>query len=383
MGNPDLSAPQPRGGPILLNRRAATRPTVTGVERWAGEVISRLPRHAPDRYAVVAPRPRLRTRGPAQAWEQLALPARAARQHAALIFSPANLAPVAWPRNVLVMHDAAVLREPRAYTPAYRMWHRELGLACARRALKIITVSEFSRRELIDVGGLAPDSLAVIPGGVSDRFSPRADSPRVVGKLGLSRPYVLTLATADQRKNLSALAATATRLAKRGIELVHAGDERPYFAPGPDTAHLRELGYVADGDLPGLYAGALAFVLPSRYEGFGLSCLEAMASGTPVVAADRAALPETCGEAALLVDPDDQRGIAEAVYACVTQPTLHRRLVTAGLDRARQFSWDRAAAGVHELLIELADGAAASWGSGPRPGTLTGLRPARRRAGEG
>ena len=126
---------------------------------------------------------------------------------------------------------------------------------------------------------------------------------------------MLTIATDDPRKNLDALVPCAAALAQRGIELVWAGDSRPQFARTRPLTGLRALGYVPDELLVGLYRGAEAFVLPSRYEGFGLTCLEAMACGTPVVAADRAALPEVCGDAALLVDPDDPAAITQAVLA--------------------------------------------------------------------
>jgi glycosyltransferase involved in cell wall biosynthesis len=339
---------------IILNRRAATRPTVTGVERWTAEVVGRLLELAPDRYVVAEPGRRAQRRLLAQSWEQLALPARAARMRAALVFSPANLAPLAWPRNVLVMHDAAVLREPDAYSAAYRAWHARFGLACARRALTVITVSEFSRRELVELAGLDPERLVVIPGGVSERFRPDIDPAAAVRRLGLDRPYVLTIATDDPRKNLSSLGPAAAALAMQGIDLVWAGDSRSYFARAAPTSGVRTLGYVADEDLPGLYRGALAFVLPSRYEGFGLTCLEAMACGTPVVAADRAALPETCGAAALLVDPDDTAVLAAAVVTAATQPSVREALRAAGLRRAGEFSWQRTVISTDALLSSLA-----------------------------
>jgi glycosyltransferase involved in cell wall biosynthesis len=342
------------------------------VERWTAEVIGRLLALAPDRYVVAQPPPRARRRAPAQAWEQLALPAQAARRHAALIFSPANLAPLAWPRNVVVMHDAAVLRRPEAYSWAYRTWHSQLGLACARRALRVITVSEFSRRELTELAGLDPARLVVIPGGVGERFTADADADggaagpdhRAAARLGLDRPYVLTIATDDPRKNLQALAPAAAALERLGIELVWAGDSRPYFARAGAAEGLRSLGYVSDDDLPALYRSALAFVLPSRYEGFGLTCLEAMACGTPVVAADRAALPETCGDAALLVDPDDPAALAAAVVTAATAPSVREGLRTSGLRRAREFSWQRTATSTDLLLSELA-----------LPGGQPGMRP--------
>lgn len=349
MGNSDLrDGPHPP--PILLNARAATRPTITGVERWTAEVIPRLVALDPERYRVAAPRPRLRRRALGQIWEQAALPAIAARARGSLVFSPANLAPLAWPRNVLVMHDAAVLREPDAYSAAYRRWHRWFGLTVARRALAVITVSEFSRGELVSLAGLDPARVHVVPGGVSGRFHPSVDHERVAAKLGLSRPYVLTIATADRRKNLASLTVAARRLAGEGIELVWAGDDRPYFSSAGAIPDLRSLGYVDDADLPGLYAGARAFVLPSRYEGFGLTCLEAMACGVPVVAADRAALPETCGGAALLVDPDDPSAVADALQRAVRDASQGARLREAGLRRAAGLTWLRTAHAVDTAL---------------------------------
>ena len=350
---PGRSGSRPRPRPILLNHRAATRPTITGVERWTAEVIPRLRSIAPDRYVIAEPPPAARRRARAQAWEQIALPVQAARCHARLIFSPANLAPLLWPGNVLVMHDAAVLREPAAYSRAYRLWHRYAGLAAARHAAAVITVSEFSRHELILLAGLDPDRLEVIGGGVSPAFGPDADQERAALRYGLRGPYVLTLATADRRKNLPALTVTAERLRSAGIELVRAGDTRSYFAAEAAAAGIRSVGYVDDADLPGLYAGARVFVLPSRYEGFGLTCLEAMACGVPVVAADRAALPDTCGDAATLVDPDDPDAVADAVLAAAGDHTLRAQRRAAGLSRAAAFTWERAATAVHTLLERL------------------------------
>jgi glycosyltransferase involved in cell wall biosynthesis len=344
----------PTQQPIVLNGRAATRPTITGVERWAAELNPRLCALDPDRYELLVP-PSRAGRVLGQAWEQLGLPAAATRRRASLIFSPANLAPVLWRRNVLMLHDAAVLREPEAYSRTYSLWHVNVGLACARRALRILTVSEFSRRELIELAALDPDRVVVVRGGVDGRFVPTADRERAAEALGLARPYVLTVATDDRRKNLPALAQTARRLAEHGVDLVWAGEARPYFAQADVIDGAKVLGYVPDVHLPGLYAGALAFVLPSRYEGLGLPCLEAMACGTPVVAADRAALPETCGDAALLVDPDDPHAVADAVMQAAFDRRTRERLRTAGRERVEGWTWDLAAEQTDSLLRELAD----------------------------
>ena len=345
--------------PVVLNLRAGARPTITGVERYTIELARRLLHAGAGRYRALTPRPGARGRGLGQAWEQLVLPARARRLGAELILSPANLAPLAWPGNVLVVHDAAALREPGAYSAAYRRWHRLAGLAAARRARAVITVSEFSRRELVAVAGLDPDAIHVVPGGVDPAFSPEspdgADAARRAA-LGLTGPYVLTVATADARKNLAALEPVAEALAARGLALAWAGDTRGYFTAQAAPRGVRVLGYVPDASLPSLYRGAAAYVAPSRYEGFGLTCLEAMACGTPVVAADRAALPETCGDAALLVDPDDPRALTQATLVAAGAgdgSPARDRLRAAGLSRAARFTWERTAERVDSLLRAL------------------------------
>jgi glycosyltransferase involved in cell wall biosynthesis len=301
---------------IALNARAAARPELGGVERWARELRER------SGWKPLAPPSPLSHRA-GHAWEQAVLPLTARR--AQVLVNPANLAPLAFRRNVVVIHDAAALREPAWYSRSYVAWQRAVLPAIARRALRVVTVSEFSRRELAELLGV---EAAVVPGGVDERFVP--------GARRADRPYVLTVASRTARKNLGALEETRRRLAARGVELVAAGGDRPQFRRG-DATGPRALGHVPDGDLPQLYAGALAFVLPSLYEGFGLTCLEAMACGTPVVASERGALPEVCGGAALLVDPLAPGAIAEAVEAAIGD----EQLVRLGLRHAAQFTWSR------------------------------------------
>ena len=322
------------------------------MERWARELSARLPRLRPAAYRVLRPPPRLVHRA-GHAWEQTALPLRAAQLRARALLCPANVAPLAFPRTVLVIHDAAVLRHPAWYSPVYAAWQRRLLPAVARRAMHVVTVSEFSRGELVELLGLAPERVSVIPGGVGPAFTPAADPEPARRAHGLQRPYVLCVASQIARKNLGALVPAAAQLADEGIEVVVAGGHRPQFAREGELAGVRLLGPVDDRLLPGLYAGAEAFVLPSLHEGFGLCVLEAMAAGVPVVAADAGALPETAGGAARLVAPEAGR-LRTALVDLLADRPERERLRAAGLARARSFTWDRTAVVVDALLAALA-----------------------------
>jgi glycosyltransferase involved in cell wall biosynthesis len=325
---------------IALNARAAARPELGGVERWARELAARLP--ALGDYEVVRPPAALSHRA-GHAWEQVALPLRARR--ARLLLNPANLAPLAFPRNAVVIHDAAALRHPDWYSPLYARWQRSVLPAIAKRARVVITVSEFSRRELQELLNV---DTHVVPGGVDPRFHPRADPEPARAALGLTGPYVLTVASQTARKNLASLDATCRRLGSEGIELVAAGGHRPQFRGEGAASHSgpRQLGHVPDAHLPGLYAGASAFILPSWHEGFGLTCLEAMACGTPVVAARAGALPETCADAARYADPSDPNDIADQVERAIDDEALR----AAGPRHAAQYRWERTASELDAIV---------------------------------
>ena len=332
---------------MAINARAAVRPEIGGVERVARELVARLPALRPGRYRVIEPNPSL-TGARGHAWEQLALPALA--RGSRLILSPANVAPVASRRNVVMIYDLAPFIGDW-YSAVYARWHRAVVPRAARRARLVLTASQVVRRQLSELLGLDPARVAVVPLGVDERFAAPGDHERVTRRLGLDRPYVLALGSDLPRKNLALLDRIGPRLAEEGLDVVLAGSTRTYMPSGHYAA--RRLGYVEDADLPALYAGAAVLAVPSLYEGFGLGCLEAMAAGAPVVAADRGALPETCGSAALIVDPDDEDAFAGAILRAAAPGPERDGLVASGRERAREFTWGRTVESVDRRLEPL------------------------------
>ena len=237
--------------------------------------------------------------------------------------------------TVLTVHDLAVLRAPEAFP----RWHRLYGRAGLTRVLRaadaIVAVSEFTRGETIDLAGVSPDRVRVVPNGVDDAFGP--DGPRAAGD------YVLAVATLEPRKNLGR---TVEAAREEGVELRVVG------ARGWGGVDVEGwVGEIPDTELATLYRGAQCVVYPSLYEGFGLPVLEAMACGTPVVTSVGTAMEEVAGEAAVLVDPLDVSAIAEGMRTAVAR---RDELVPLGLERARSFTWQRAADDVVELWRELA-----------------------------
>ena len=315
-------------GPAAIDARAAARPELGGVERWARELVARLP------YTVHRPPPALTHRA-GHAWEQAVLPVLSAR--ASALLCPANLAPVAARNVVVVIHDAAPLRHPGWYSGAYAAFQRRILPLIARRAVRVITVSEFSRGELAELLGVDAE---VVYGGVDPRFVPG---------LKADPPYVLCVASHTARKNLRALVPAAEALARDGIRVRVVGGHRPQFAAEQGLGALDLLGHVPDDELPALYAGASAFVLPSVYEGFGLPVLEAMATGTPVVTTNVTALPETAGGAARLTDPDPE-ALRDALVTLLADESERARLSALGLARAREFTWERTAQGIDAIV---------------------------------
>jgi glycosyltransferase involved in cell wall biosynthesis len=258
-------------------------------------------------------------------------------------------------RLVTTVHDLVPLRLPRLVPVRHRWAVRLLLPGALRRASRVIAVSDATRRELLARYRLPPDRIVVVPEAADPGFAAATpdDAGRVRTRYGLAGPYVLFVGLQEPKKNLGVLLEAVARLKRAGAwpgaRLAVAGAagwgelalEARVARLGLDGV-VRFLGPVPDADLPGLYAGAAAFAFPSLWEGFGLPVLEAMAAGAPVVASRRGAIPEVAGDAAVLVEPE-AAPLAEALGRVLADEGLRDRLSAAGRERARGFSWERAA----------------------------------------
>ncbi|BCX80914.1 mannosyl-N-acetyl-alpha-D-glucosaminyl-diphospho-ditrans,octacis-undecaprenol 3-alpha-mannosyltransferase/alpha-1,3-rhamnosyltransferase [Methylomarinovum caldicuralii] len=266
------------------------------------------------------------------------------------------LPPFPGPR-VATFHDLSHVRLPACHPPErVRFMEQELPITL-RRADHIITVSEFSRREVIDHYGWPADKVTATPLAASAEYHPRSRetlAPKL-DALGLEPGgYALFVGTIEPRKNLAVLLEAYAGLPlslRTRYPLVLAGDRgwrsedlHARIQKAQRQGWARYLGYVPEKILPALYAGARAFAYPSRYEGFGLPVLEAMASGVPVVCSHAASLPEVAGDAALQHDPDDVKGLRGFLRRALEDDAWRREAIAKGLARAQTFSWERTVA---------------------------------------
>ncbi|MFY9314755.1 MAG: glycosyltransferase family 1 protein [Burkholderiales bacterium] len=310
-----------------------------GIGRFADEVIARLPDARPLQIGAR----RLSLLDP------LATTRAVARLASGVYFTPGFNPPLRSPVPfVFCIHDFIHLRFPAESTPLRRAYYRFVVAPAARRAARILTVSEFSRREILEWTGLPDDRIVVVGNGVSAAFTP--DGPRHTP----GYPYFLFVGRREPHKNFAGLLA-ALAAAKNDARLVFTG--------GPDATAAAEAhrhgvdtrivfaGSLDDATLASYYRGALALAMPSISEGFGIPIVEAMACGTPVLTSNVTAMPETAGEGnALFVDPLSVEAIAAGLDRIAEDSALGAELKRRGLERAAQFSWDRVGAEVARVL---------------------------------
>lgn len=358
------------GQPIYLNGRFVTQ-VVTGVQRYATELVGALdrlitrgagpPGHA---WSLLIPPGSTgdlsftsltvqtigRLRG--HAWEQLEL---AAHSRDGVLLSFGNTGPLRHSRQIVTIHDASVFRHPEAYTFAFRTWYQFLLPRLARRAVSVLTDSDFSSSELSECLDIAPGRVRVVRLGGEHMLAVTPDSSILARHELEGRPYILVSGNRSPHKNLAVVAAAVELLPSQTFDVVVVGAHNPAVLRGVAQAwptNTRWLGYVPDAQLRALYEHAACFVYPSLYEGFGLPPLEAMTCGCPVLLSRAAALPEVGGEAVRYFDPRSPDALARELDEVMGSPDLRTELRHRGLERAMEFSWQGAAAAVLRAVEE-------------------------------
>ena len=351
----------------------------TGVRTYVEELVSAL--EADARHMVI----RLRPKRPALArgrlskalrhlrhqwWIQIGLPRAARASQCDVLLGPEYEVPLRAPcPRVVVFHDAAFWRNPQQYNAAWRAIINGLAVPAARSAARIITVSQFARDDLARRLDFDLRRLVVVPNAAKHLPQPDGDTiHNTLSRFGLqSRRFFLHVGVLEHRKNLVRLVDAFARVAcTSDMQLVLAGQPAPKAAIDA-TGEIRTriaqygldsrvilTGFLADNELAALYRTALAVVLPSLMEGFGIPILEAFEHGVPVLSSDASALPEVAGPAALYFSPTDCEAIASALRRIIEDESLRTCLIRGGTARAKEFSWSATAARTIDILEEVA-----------------------------
>lgn len=324
---------------------------------YANGLPAALPPLGPNMLLCSMPFPRL--------WTHARLSLELALHRIDSLFVPAHVLPL-WhpPRSVVTIHDLGYEHFPEAHPPLHRRYLRLSTLWSARAAAHLIAVSAATRDDLVRLYRVPPEKISVVHHGVSPRFRPvddRAVQAAVQTRYGITPPYFLYVGTIQPRKNLVRVIEAFAGIGDgRWTMGNRSGSQRPSLVLGGKRGWLTEeierraaelgiadqvrfTGYIDDQDLPALLSGALAFVFPSLYEGFGMPVLEAMACGTPVLTSATSSLPEIAGDAALLVDPTNTDALAAALTRLADDVAFRTDLRQRGLARAAHFTWERCA----------------------------------------
>jgi glycosyltransferase involved in cell wall biosynthesis len=355
---------------LTINGRFLTQ-NLTGVQRYAREIVSALDTLLQDERwrasltaKIIVPsagvncldlrsvgvQPTLgRVGGPV--WTQCVLPLLSR----GVLLSLGNIGPVLSSNHIICIHDLNTYLAPESYSTAFRIYYRTILPILAKRAARVVTVSNFSA-QMLDEFKLCPlDKVTVIPNGHEHIERWRPERSPYASSLPNRRPFVFVLGSRAWHKNVRILFEIAKELDALGLDLLVAGAPNRYFSPVEQSvaSNVHMLGFVTDDDLAALYQNAFCFAFPSLTEGFGLPALEAMALGCPVIVSGCASLPEVCGDAALYADPKSPRAWLDQIKRLCADPDLALTLRADGRRQAARFSWKKSAQLYLNLIMSL------------------------------
>jgi glycosyltransferase involved in cell wall biosynthesis len=269
-------------------------------------------------------------------------------------------------KSIVTIHDLMTFRYPEFLRKTERVELTKMIYVSVKRADAVVTVTNFTKWEIVELLNVPEERIRVIYNGIAPACRPIKEKEKiehVKAKYGVKGPYLLFVGNIEPKKNIEKLIHACTELRNSSIykyPLLVVGKKTPYFKTVWGVVQqLHAENYtiftdvVDDDDLPYLYSGAELFIFPSLYEGFGIPVIEAMASGIPVVASNRTSIPEIAGDAAILVNPLNVGEMAGVMYNVLSTPLLRRQLVEKGIERAKDFSWEKTAKETLRLYQEL------------------------------
>ena len=356
---------------IVINARFLTQ-EMRGVQRFAEQICLQLKSLRND-LVFVAPHDihlhesaeqlqvRRIGRHRGHLWEQVDLPLWLARNGSPPLISLCNTAPLFYSNQIATHHDITYIRHPESYSRTFRAMYRNLTPLLLGRTKALITVSEFSRREIAAYYGYPANNICVVPNAVDERFRPFSAEHCQRG----STPYLLAVSSPSAHKNFARMVAAFLRMeGHEDVELRIIGDSNRVFSGSlhdvAGSRRIRMLGRLTDEELVEAYQGATAFVFPSVYEGFGIPPLEAQACGCPVIAARAASIPEVLGDSALYFDPLKVKDIASSMQRILSEDALRQDLRRRGKANVARYCWNSSARQVSRLIDQAFTGARSS-----------------------
>ncbi|HEI8821194.1 TPA: glycosyltransferase family 4 protein [Serratia marcescens] len=348
---------------LYVNARFLTQ-EMTGVQRFAEQICLALIKIRDD-IVFVAPKGILRNPFPegvrikvigervGHFWEQVTLPRFLKENGSPLLLNLCSTAPMFYKNQIVTHHDITYKRYPHSFSRKFRLMYNTLIPLMLRNSLHLITVSEFSKREINKAYKYPSEKISVVYNAVSEAFLPNAET----SKVSSDKPYLLAVSSPNFHKNFHGMLEAYSLLPnKSNLSLKIIGKTAGSFlAPEFNEKILADeniqfLGRVDDEELVALYQNALAFVFPSFYEGFGIPPLEAQACGCPVIASNTASMPEVLGNSVLSFNPNDVLQIRDAMEKVVVDDAFRDELRVRGRENITRFSWHHSAIIVNDLV---------------------------------
>jgi glycosyltransferase involved in cell wall biosynthesis len=357
---------------IFLNARFLTQP-ITGVQRYALELVKELDELIDSgeidgnkyRFVLLSPKSYIHQlelkhiphhavgRFGGHLWEQLELPIYAKK---GLLINLCNTGPLMKRNQIATIHDTAVFEYPQSFSFTFRNAYRVIQKNLAKVSKKVVTVSFFSKSQIITHCRINEKKIEVIYEGKEHMVDIEPD-PDMLQKYGLQADrYILAVSSMNPNKNFHNIVKAFELLKEMDYEIVIAGGANPRIFQMTDTLHsnkLKMVGYVTDSELKALYQHAACFIYPSIYEGFGLPPLEAMSCGAPVILSNAASLPEVFGEAPIYCDPANPIDMASKMKQIMGDATLRNELRAKGFKRVKNFTWTQCARQTFSVIKEV------------------------------